>query len=267
MKFSMEFEGHIIKRLNQYIIGLYHRSQGEDTHIFQEQCCNELKAIIEFSEIKWEVKSERPIEHLHIDEGGHSSLVKYYKIDYSGVYHVITLYRKNGIIFNSQDNYLFEFILPHIAASFRLNMLSLFNQGSRSSIDRGVCNERGIVVEAELGFYQQLTDRKTDRVDFTFLLDNNSESTSYFIHQSNLTFYITKKFGFHYLELDKSINNLTDLTNKQKEICYLLKRSLSNKAIAKLSKSSRKTVEHHLVAIYEKLEIKGRGNLVSILNQ
>jgi len=263
----MELEDHMVERLNQYLISLYHRSQGGNTRVFQDQCCDELQAIIDFSEIKWDVTPEKPIRFLQIERGDHVSLEKYYKVDYSGVYHVITLYRKNGTSFNAQDNYLFEFILPHMAASFRLNVLSLFNQGLQNSVDRGVCNEAGKMVEAEVGFYQQLIDRNVDRADFIVQLDRDCKNASYFIHQSNLTFYVTKKFGFHYFELDKSINKLTNLTNRQKEICYLIKRSLSNEAIAKLSNSSKKTVEHHLVAIYEKLNIQGRGNLVSMLNK
>ena len=263
----MELEEHVVERLNQYLISLYHRSQGGNTSVFQDQCCDELQAIIDFSDIKWDVTPKKPIKFLEIEKNGSVSLEKYYKLDYSGVYHVITLNRKNGISFNAQDNYLFEFILPHIAASFRLNVLSLFNQGLQSSVDRGVSNEAGKMVEAETGFYQQLIDRNVDRADFIVRLDHECINASYFIHQSNLTFYATKKFGFHYLELDKSINNLTELTNRQKEVCYLIKRSLSNEKIANLSNSSKKTVEHHLVAIYEKLKIQGRGNLVSILNK
>ncbi len=272
---NMNFEEHIIKNLNQYLIDLYHQSQGEDTQTFQDKCCDGLKKTIDFSQIKWEVKSKKPEINLHADAGFsdinenvfYSSLERHCKIDHSGVYHVITLFRKNGIIFNSQDKYLFEFVLPHMAAAFRFNMLSLFNKGLKNSVYRGVCNETGRIIEAEDGFYKKLSDRDINCEAIIFKLNTDSDDIHYFIHQSNLIFYTTKKFGFHYLEFDKSINNLSYLTNKQKEVCYLLKRSLSNEAIAIQLKSSKKTVEHHLVAIYEKLKIQGRGNLVSVLNK
>lgn len=271
----MNIERDVLSDVNQYLLGIYHHSQGESNQDFRDRCCDALKKIIDFNHMSWQIKSEQPVKSSHVDMGVYDankgsyypSLERSCKIENSGVYHVITLFGDIGRTFSAQDKYLFEYVLVHMATSFRLNIFSLFNQGLHNNIDRAVCNENGKVIEAEEGFYQQLMNKNINCSTTVFKLSHDCVDKAYFIHQSNVTFYTTKKFGYHYLELDRSINDFSVLTNKQKEVCYLLKKSLPNEAIATQLKSSKKTVENHLSAIYEKLAIQSRGSLVSALNK
>jgi DNA-binding NarL/FixJ family response regulator len=63
----------------------------------------------------------------------------------------------------------------------------------------------------------------------------------------------------YHLEIDK--NSWKNLTERENEIAFLVKQSLSNRQIAKRLGLSKRTIENHLAHIYDKTGISSRAEL------
>ena len=78
---------------------------------------------------------------------------------------------------------------------------------------------------------------------------------------------VNHKQNLYYIESHILNDDFSNLTNKEAQICMLLKQAFSNKKIANQLLISPRTVENHLRNIYEKLNNRSRANLISILNR
>ncbi|WNC73449.1 helix-turn-helix transcriptional regulator [Thalassotalea psychrophila] len=182
---------------------------------------------------------------------------------------VVALYKfRNQQTFNSKDKAIKKIIDPHFAEAMSMNILANFNRQCHSSdMCRAIADIHGNILEAEDAFTQSLIEHNnatTTKVDLPDLKANLAIEG--FLADGTPVKCLLKD-TLVLIEIKKEVKALINLTNKQLEVCDLLKDGLSDKAIAAKLNISANTVSNHLKAIYKRLDTKNRVGTLAYISQ
>ena len=157
-----------------------------------------------------------------------------------------------------------QFIAPHLATATRLKTLQnarLKRRGDR--VAHAICNHSGSILEMSESFRVVLSEQLPEWqcINLPF-----SPSTSHsFVIEENCIFYIEPLLGYWSVEVMHFDNMFCQLSNKEKQICFLLKKHFKNKQIAEELSISQKTVDNHLTNIFKKTGLSSRHAVIANL--
>lgn len=192
----------------------------------------------------------------------------------SVVSHVISFYRQSpNDPFSANEKLLVNFILPNLVEAFRSNVLNTFSQvDDNPSAVRAVLDRFGEIVDAEEGFLSLMVEKQLllqTKVNMPQLLEITT-SASFVI--ADITLKINFTDGLFYVTAFESI--LTDkLTKRQKEICELMVKGVTNQEIANILANTiqpdtplqKTTVNAHMRNIFGLLRVTSRAAATAYL--
>ncbi|WP_434360960.1 LuxR C-terminal-related transcriptional regulator [Parasalinivibrio latis] len=249
--------------LSLYIAGLYHQSQLLSTPSFRLWCTQNLASLLNTSSCDWLI-SRNPFQNS--DSG---AALFSYQAQESGVYHALSFsyasLQPSSLQPNSETfTRVILFILPHLAESFRLNLLSNFYMGDKKECKIiAIFNSDGVMLEEDGGFSQLVKEK-------AFKLNRDSIKNLYsgesIFAASGIIVTVNKSDDYYLANAVDFGDDFKSLSPKELLVCYYISQGFKNNLIATKLNISQKTVENHLVKIYQKLGISSRAFLVRQLN-
>lgn len=184
----------------------------------------------------------------------------------SGVTHTFMFTPKEAkSAFTQNEIESLNLLIPHMAEAFKLNILSSYKSDSLQRLGCfAICELDGAVTEMNDGFYRLLMQVFPDWQRGQSI-PVEIRSGVLFLVKDRVLFKIEQTFDLYHIEaiyLDKVFSSLT---NKEKQVCFYLKKTWPNQAIADALGISRKTLENHLANIYVKTGKSGRSALIAQL--
>lgn len=290
--------------LGQLIAQLYHFSQGSTLEAFHEQCLQSIQAHIKFSHASWWIEpleSERVFEllcSLKVDFDSQNCYQILSDFSKRPLQAGKAIFKTLSSSFNSPDTgclllakfkadacksthlFLFEFhnqatlevaqlgletVIAHLVEAQNFLMLSHCKmQWTQQESVNAIVTSSGEIIDMQPGFLclLQANGQQTKLCQLPFSLNED------FYIDRQLICKIDQVFDFYHIEAMQLTDVFARLTNKEKQICFYLRKALSNAQIANLLNVSPKTVENHLTNIYTKLNIPSKqALLISLFNQ
>ncbi|MBW8184068.1 helix-turn-helix domain-containing protein [Shewanella nanhaiensis] len=239
--------------LSLYIAGIYNSSQYLTSEQYKAHCIAGLTEFIPSEIFTWNISDTKqlPPQDNRFE----------YQAEQSGLVHSLTATTPSDLDANQIE--IIQFILPHIAEGFRLNLLSKFYFSEKCSYRfKAVCNQKGEILEQEEGFTELLEMAGISNLQAILPRSPLSEGVYGF---AGLISIVTQKNNYYIVELHFFGKDFNILSKKQLLICFFISQGLSNEEIAEKMSTSRKTTENHLANIYFKLNLSSRSILVSKL--
>jgi len=185
------------------------------------------------------------------------------------LYHFISIYREDcNDHFTETDRQIKNFLMPHWAEAFRLNILNSFIRQTESLKVSAICDFHGQFVEVEQGFFNRVAEIKPDW--FSNKVDLELKTLCYpyeIVLADDLLLYLDSVDGLIIMQIPLDEDILQGLTKKERDVCEELKKGYPNKMIARNLAISDSTVNNHLTAIFRKLKINSRVALTALINK
>lgn len=264
-----------VSKLGECIASIYHVSQGNSLEQFKQLCFNLIHQFVPLGESYW------IIEHAALSNdvfcfacanensqyallptkqsnyAGFDKIIHHIKMNQCDIQHSFYLTPENATHGFTPENQLdLGYILTHIVEAYRLNTLSIF-QKSWHKYPQGnaIFDQEGGVIECDDNFKQLGLSPET-------ILACHQQ---HFIVKDNLLFEVQKIIDTYFIRVVNFSDDFLSLSNKEKEVCFFLIQSYSNKDMADRLQVSVKTIENHLASIYQKTNITSRSKLTSVL--
>ena len=157
-----------------------------------------------------------------------------------------------------------QFIAPHLATATRLKTLQNARLKRRGNyVAHAICDHSGSILEMSESFRAVLSEQipEWQCINLPF----SPSTTHSFVIEENCIFYIEPLLGYWSVEVMHFDNMFCQLSNKEKQICFLLKKHFKNKQIAEELGISQKTVDNHLTNIYKKTGLSSRHAVIANL--
>ncbi|MFT4928604.1 MAG: DNA-binding NarL/FixJ family response regulator [Phenylobacterium sp.] len=187
--------------------------------------------------------------------------------EHSVIGHVFSFYRaQRDNDFCDDDILLANFALPHLVEAFRINVLSSFGHStSARGAVRAVVDRFGEIIEAEEGFYHLMKDKDLLQGSRLTIAQLAQITASEQLNLQGLVLTVSFSDGVLYLEACEA--SLVDrLTTRQKEVCQLMIKGLTNQDIADcMPEIKLNTVQAHLRNILKTLKVSSRAAATAYL--
>lgn len=157
-----------------------------------------------------------------------------------------------------------QFIASHLATATRLKTLQNARLKRRGvHVAHAICNHSGSILEMSETFRAVLSEQipRWRGISLPF----SPSTTRSFVIEENCIFHIEPLLGYWSVEVMYFENMFCHLSNKEKQICFLLKKHYKNKQIAEELGISQKTVDNHLTNIYRKTDLSSRHAVIANL--
>ena len=157
-----------------------------------------------------------------------------------------------------------QFIAPHLATATRLKTLQNARLKRRGNyVAHAICNHSGSILEMSESFRVVLSEQIPECQCINLPFSPLTAHT--FVIEKNCIFYIEPLLGYWLVEVMHFEKMFCQLSNKEKQICFLLKKHFKNKQIAEELGISQKTVDNHLTNIYKKTGLSSRHAVIANL--
>lgn len=298
MAFLKLKEPNPVNRLGECIASFYHASQSPCREQFQRACINAINNITPLSRFSWKIDAQQNYIHLSknkwfaIFEGEGKINIEFVVNDLSTIVPILSedtelissnkIFHKkiischgarhyfdieqvceNDILSKNEQTELTMF-LPHLAEAFRLHILSQFQKAWKCDGYLGaIIESSGHEIYMERIFDEKIKQAELSKKEL-FKMRGFLSQKSFFLYK-DLLFGIEKILDVYFIRMLVFNGVLSNLTLKEKQVCFYVNAAFSNTDISKALKISEKTVENHLSNIYQKINIDSRAKLVSSL--
>lgn len=157
-----------------------------------------------------------------------------------------------------------QFIAPHLATATRLKTLQNARLKRREErVAQAICNHSGRILEMNESFRAVLSKQihEWQGSSLPFI----PSTTHSFVITGSCIFHIEPLLGYWSVEVMYFDSVFCQLSNKERQICFLLKKHFKNKQIAEELGISQKTVDNHLTNIYRKTGLSSRHAVIANL--
>jgi len=187
----------------------------------------------------------------------------------TGIFTLISLYRfERDHVFTEEDGSRLERLSFHmVRGASQAYFIHLTHQQSESHA-LAICDKHGVFYEAQPEFIRLLNTYVNEPVDrrLPFSLEDNKEDTVVVVAEGKLCFRHEKLGDLFCISLwEQSPIDL--LSDREKEVVYVIVHGLSFKEAAKKLNVAPSTVSNHLYKIYRKLNVSTRTELAKLVNR
>lgn len=193
--------------------------------------------------------------------------------EHCAVSHVFSFYRaERGCVFSTAEIALANLLLPNLVEAFRTNLLNSFSgQSKNPGSVRAIADRFGEIIEAEEGFYQQLKNKQLLQQNKLMLPRLDETITMQRLELAGMKLDIRFDQGLFYLEAFET-SLVEKLSKREKEVCKLMIKGLSNKEIANYLKNNHdgkalkiNTINAHIRNIFITLNVTSRAAATAYL--
>jgi DNA-binding CsgD family transcriptional regulator len=294
-------EGHDFGAL---IASIYHHSQTPDVEAFQKHCIRVLKIWFALDDFHWFIASDEEGDkyflprvtvgdnedlnnalsalcteqtvvkenqlccfELESEAGTHHACVLSLPQDNTGLIHRFGLIKADGSgSFGEKQKHQISLLLPHLSEAYRLQTIyRLRHQARCQQGGYALCDIHGHFLECSAQFDKLVGDSDDARRSCLGHLLRQTAPVCW--HREDALLIRGERVLDHYhIQAMVIPQTLELLTQKQLEVCFYLHQALENGDIADKMAISRRTVENHLINIYQKTGLK-RSELFVVLNR
>ena len=171
---------------------------------------------------------------------------------------------QNEAQLSDTNSHQLQLIVPHLAAATRLKTLqSARLMGRLQGFAHAICLPSGVILEMTESFRELLarnfTECRGTSLPFKF------SPPQAFVEKGDYIFHFEPLLGYVLVEVICFGKCFSDLSHKERQVCFLLKNKKTNKQIAEALHISKKTVDNHLTNIYRKTGLSSRNAVIAEL--
>jgi DNA-binding CsgD family transcriptional regulator len=183
----------------------------------------------------------------------------------SGIYTLLTLYRKNtDNPFTQEDKEIYGRALFHLLKSASQACILNLKIIDREKVNHtAICDKHGIYHETEIIFLDLMEEYFPDYSGQSLPFSIPLDETNFVKNQLHIH---CEKMGDLYRITARPTTPLDELTQRELEVVNGVSQGMSFKQIAKKLSLSPSTISNHLYRIYQKLHISNRTELADLMH-